>query len=97
MATATLTLGVLNTYWFPTTSKASSRLFGISWRCSSSASISVALLTLLPLFIGFSVDDWFVVADVKNQISSSGWKNQKAGKTRGVRREVQVIIVVLGV
>ena len=64
--------------------------------CSSLTPISVVLLALLPLLIGFSIDDWFVVADVENQISSSGWKNQKAGKTRRVRREIQVVIVILG-
>jgi len=64
--------------------------------CSSLSPISVALFALLPLLIGFSIDDWFVVADVENQISSSGWKNQKAGKTRRVRREIQVVIVILG-
>ena len=64
--------------------------------CSSLTPISVVLLALLPLLIGFSIDDWFVVADVENQISSSGWKNQKTGKTWRVRREIQVVIVILG-
>jgi hypothetical protein len=63
--------------------------------CSSLSPISVALVALLPLLIGFSVDDWFVVAHVEDQISSSGWKNRKAGKTRGVRWEIQVIIIFL--
>jgi hypothetical protein len=43
--------------------------------CSSLSAIGVALLALLPLLIGFSVEDWFVVADIENQISSSRWKN----------------------
>ena len=64
---------------------------------SSLSPISVALFALLSLLIGFSIDDWFVIAKVENQISSSGWKNRKAGKTRGVTRDIQVIIVVLGV
>ena len=53
---------------------------------SSLSTISVALFTLLPLLVVFSIDDWFVVADIENQISSSRWKNREAGKTRGVRR-----------
>jgi len=54
--------------------------------CLSLSAVSVALLTLLPLLVSFSVDDWFIVADIENQISSSRWKNREAGKTRGVRR-----------
>ena len=53
--------------------------------CLSLSAVSVALLTLLPLLVSFSVDDWFVIADIENQVSSSWWKNQKARKTRGVR------------
>ena len=64
--------------------------------CLSLSAVSVALLTLLPLLVSFSVDDWFIVADIENQISSSRWKNREAGKTRGVRREIQVVNFVLG-
>ena len=46
--------------------------------CSSLSTISIALLALLPLLIIFFVDDWFVVADIENQISSSRWKNREA-------------------
>jgi len=49
------------------------------------STIGVTLFTLLSLFVGFAVDNWFIIADVKNQISSLGWKDCKAGKTRGVR------------
>jgi len=65
--------------------------------CSSLSTISVALFTLLSLFVGFTVNNWFNIADVENQISSSRWKDQKAGKTRGVRQEIQVVVFVLGV
>ena len=64
--------------------------------CSSLGTIIVALFMLLSLFIGFTVDEWFVVADVENQIPSSRWEDRKAGKTKRVRWEIQVIILVLG-
>jgi len=54
--------------------------------CSSLSTIGVALFALLSLFAGFTVNNWFVIADVENQISSSRRKDWKAGKTRGVRR-----------
>jgi len=47
--------------------------------------IGVALLTELSLLVGFAIDNWFVIADVENQISSSRWKDWKMRKTRGVR------------
>jgi len=46
--------------------------------------IGVALLAELLLFVGFSIDNWFVVADVKDQISSPRWKDWKTRKTRRV-------------
>jgi len=51
--------------------------------CSPLSTIGVTLFVLLSLFVGFAFDNWFVIADVKNQISSLGWKDWKAGKTRG--------------
>jgi len=51
--------------------------------CSSLSTISVVLFTLVSLLIGFAVNDWFVVADIENQISSSRWKHWKAGKAQG--------------
>jgi hypothetical protein len=65
--------------------------------CSSLSTVSIALLTLQPLLIGFSVKDWFVIVDIEDHIFSSRWKNQKVGEARGVWREIQVIIFVLGV
>ena len=47
--------------------------------------IGVALFALLSLFVGFTVDNWFVIADDENQISSSRWKDWKVGETQGVR------------
>ena len=62
---------------------------------SSLSTVGVALLVLLPLLVSFSVDDRFIVGDIENQVSTSRWKNREAGKTRGVRREIQVINFVL--
>jgi len=53
--------------------------------CSSLGTIGVVLFALLPVLVSFSVDDWFVVADIENQISSSWQKNQKTGEARGIR------------
>jgi hypothetical protein len=39
------------------------------------STIGVALLTELFLLVGFAIDNWFVVADVEDQISSPGWKD----------------------
>jgi hypothetical protein len=64
--------------------------------CSSLSTISIALFVLLSLFIGFTVDDRFVIVDIENQISSSRWEDRKARKTWGIRREIQVVIFVLG-
>jgi len=50
---------------------------------SSLSAIGVALFTLLSLFVGFAINNWFVIADVENQISSPRWKDWKTGKTRG--------------
>ena len=49
--------------------------------CSSLGTVGVALFALLSLFIGFAVDNWLVIADIENQVSSSRWKDQEAGKT----------------
>ena len=48
------------------------------------SAIGVALLALLSLLVGFAIDNWLVIADVENQISSPRWKDE-TGKTRGVR------------
>jgi len=47
--------------------------------------IVVALLALLSLLVGFAIDNWLVIADVENQISSPRWKDWETGKTRGVK------------
>jgi len=52
--------------------------------CSSLSRIGVALLAELLLLVGFAIENWFVVADVKDQISSPGWKDWKTRKTRRV-------------
>ena len=52
--------------------------------CSSLGAIGVALLSLLSLFVSFSVNHWFIISDVENQISSLRWKDWEAGETRWV-------------
>jgi len=39
--------------------------------------ISVALLALLSLIVGFSIEDWFIVVDIENQISLTRGKTGK--------------------
>ena len=51
--------------------------------CPSLSTIGVALLALLPLIIGFPIKDWFVIADIEDQISFARGENWEAGKTRG--------------
>ena len=46
--------------------------------CSSLGSVSVALFALLSLFVGLTVDNSLVVADVENQVSSSRWEDWEA-------------------
>jgi len=65
--------------------------------CPLLSAIGIVLLALLSLFVGFSIDDWFVIADIEDRISSMRWKNQETGETRGVWWEIQVVVVVLGV
>ena len=45
--------------------------------CSSLGAIGVALLALLSLIIGFSIEDWFIIADIKDQISMARGKTRK--------------------
>ena len=65
--------------------------------CASLGTISIALLALLSLIIGFSIEDWFVITDIEDQISSARGKYREAGETRGVWWKIQVIAFVLGV
>jgi len=50
-----------------------------------SGAVGIALFAELLLFVCFSVDDRFVVADIENKISPPGWKDWKARKTRGIQ------------
>jgi len=43
--------------------------------CLSLSTVGVALFVLLSLFVGFAVNNWLVIADVENQVSSSRWKD----------------------
>ena len=54
-------------------------------------------IALLSLFVGFSIEDRFVVADIEDQISLMRWKNREARETQGVWGKIQVVVFVLGV
>ena len=54
--------------------------------CSSLGMVGVALLLLLSLFVGFAFNDRFVIVDVENQVTLSGWKDWEAGELRGAWR-----------
>jgi len=47
------------------------------------SAIGVALLVELSLLIGFAIDNWFVIANIENQISTPRWKDWKTRKTWG--------------
>jgi len=51
---------------------------------SSLGTVGVALLSLLSLLVGFSINNWLVITDVEDQISSSRWKDREAGEPRWV-------------
>jgi len=50
-----------------------------------SGAVGIALFAELLLFVCLSIDDRFVIADIKDKISPLGWKDWKARKTRGIR------------
>ena len=50
------------------------------------STIGIALLAELLLLVDFAIDNWFVIADVKDKISSPGWKDRETRKTRRVWR-----------
>ena len=65
--------------------------------CSSLGTVGVALLSLLSLLISFSINNWFIITDIENQISSSRWKDREAREPRRVWRRIQIVVFVLGV
>jgi len=52
---------------------------------ASSGAVGIALLAELPLLVCLSIDDRFIAADIADKVSSPGWKDQEARKTRRVR------------
>ena len=47
------------------------------------SAIGVALLAELSLLVGFAIDNWFIIADVEDQISSPGGKTGKRENPEG--------------
>jgi len=64
---------------------------------ASSGTVGVALLAELPLLVCFSINSRFVGADVENNVSSPGWEDREMRETRRIRRQIQVVVLVLGV
>jgi len=52
---------------------------------ASSGTVSIALLTELPLLVCFSVNDRLVGADIENEVSTPRWKDREARETRRIR------------
>ena len=50
---------------------------------ASSGAVGNTLLAELPLLICLSIDDWFVVADIEDEISPPGGKTGKREKPEG--------------
>ena len=64
--------------------------------CVSLGAISVAFLALLSLIIGFSIKDWYVLANIEDQISSM--RGKPASRINlGVWGKIQVIVFILDV
>ena len=53
--------------------------------CAPPSTVGIALFAELLLLVYFSLDDWFVVADIEDKISLPGWKDRKTRKPRGIR------------
>jgi len=49
------------------------------------STISIALFVELLLLVCFSIDNWFIVADVENDIPSPRWKDWEARKAQRIR------------
>jgi len=53
--------------------------------CTSSGTVSIALLAELPLLVCFSVNDRLVGADIENEVSTPRWEDRQARETRRIR------------
>jgi len=65
--------------------------------CASSGTVGVALLAELPLLVCFSINSRLVGTDVENDISSPRWEDRETRETRRIWRQIQIIVLVLGV
>jgi len=52
---------------------------------ASSGAVGIALLAELPLLVCLSIDDRFIAADIEDEVSSPGWKDREARKTRRIQ------------
>jgi len=52
---------------------------------ASPSTVGIAMFAELPLLVCLSINNRFVVADIKDEISPLGWKDREARETRRVR------------
>jgi len=52
---------------------------------TSPSTVGIALFAELPLIVCLSIDNRFVIADIEDEISPPGRKDQEARETRRVR------------
>jgi len=64
---------------------------------ASSGAVGIALLAEQPLLVCFSINDRLIGADIEDEVSSPGWKDQEARETWMIRWQIQVVVLVLGV
>jgi hypothetical protein len=55
------------------------------------------LLALLSLIIDLPIEYWLIIANIEDQIYSSGRKNWEARKASGIRGEIHIVVLVFGV
>jgi len=52
---------------------------------ASSGAVGIAVLAELPLLICLSIDDWFIAADIEDEVSSPRWEDREARETQRIR------------
>jgi len=52
---------------------------------ASSGAVGIALLAELPLFVGLSIDDRFIAADIEDEVSSPWREDREVRETQRVR------------
>jgi len=50
---------------------------------ASPSTVGIVLFMELPLIVCLSIDNWFVVVDIEDEISPPGWKDREVRETGG--------------